>query len=185
VAESPIKGRLLVASPLLGDPNFRRTVVLMLEHTSEGALGVVLNRPSESAVAQALPDWDALAAPPAAVFVGGPVEQGRVIALGRAVREAPQDDWTAVLGRVGMVDLQATPTDVASGFDLLRFFSGYAGWGAGQLEGELREGAWLVLDAREADPLTPDPDRLWRGVLARQTDDRKWLAFFPPDPRRN
>lgn len=185
MAESPIKGRLLVASPLLGDPNFHRTVVLMIEHGAEGALGVVLNRPSESPVSQALPDWASLAAQPADVFVGGPVEQGRVIALGRARGEPPRDDWTAVLGRVGMVDLASTPTDVASGYDLLRFFSGYAGWGAGQLEGELREGAWLVLEAREADPLTPDPLRLWRRVLGRQTDDRKWLALYPPEPRLN
>lgn len=200
MADSEIKGRVLIASPALGDPNFHRTVVFMIEHTAAGALGVVLNRPSEHAVSEAVPGWEGLAAAPGVVFSGGPVEGGRILGLGRsksdasAVTEATPDDspghsadgaWTPVLGRIGMVDLSQDPVDVGRRVDLLRFFSGYAGWGAGQLEGELQEGAWFVFEATEVDALTPQPDELWQQVFRRQPDDLKWVGFFPEDPAQN
>jgi len=209
VADSEIKGRLLIASPVLGDPNFHRTVVFMIEHTAAaGALGVVLNRPSEQRVSEAVPGWEGLAAAPGVVFSGGPVEGGRVLCLGRskpgpdrAVEDAleeptagpsdgPSSDtpggaWTPVLGRIGMVDLSQDPAVVRRRVDLVRLFSGYAGWGAGQLEGELQEGAWFVLEATEADALTPQPEDLWQQVFRRQPDDLKWMGFFPDDPQQN
>ena len=195
MADSEIKGRLLIASPILGDPNFYRTVVFMIEHTAEGSLGVVLNRPTDHPVSTAVPGWEGLAAAPSVVFDGGPVEGGRVLSLGRRkartngaaveMGDASDETWTPVLGRIAMVDLSQEPADAGQRFDLLRFFSGYAGWGAGQLEGELREGAWFVFEATEADALTPQPDALWRQVFRRQPDDLKWVAFFPDDPAQN
>ena len=148
----------------------------------------MLNRPTEHRIADAVPGWEGLAASPGVVFAGGPVEEGRVLGLGRSRPEADEavlEGWTSVLGRIGMVDLSQEATDAARQVDLLRLFTGYAGWGAGQLEGELREGAWFVFPAQEDDPLTPDPDALWRRVFRRQRDDLKWVAFFPEDPAQN
>src|SRR4051812_25719666 len=124
------KGRLLVATPRLRDPNFDRTVVLVLEHTEEGAAGVVLNRPSEAEVAGSMPGWDALAGDPAVFFAGGPVTPTEFIALARLT----------ATGAVGPIDLAADPGNAAATVDELRIFAGYAGWGPGQLEFEVGEG---------------------------------------------
>ncbi len=179
------RGRLLVASPMLGDPNFRRAVVLMIEQSPEGALGVVLNRPTKHPVAQALPGWEPTVADPGVVFEGGPVEEGKVLALGVPRAEGSSRDWTEVVGRVAMVDLSEEPEDLGTVVEQVRFFSGYAGWGAGQLEGEIEEGAWFVLDAREEDALTEAPSDLWHAVFRRQRGELLWYAFYPEDPGLN
>src|SRR5439155_8820672 len=129
------KGRLLVATPLLTDPNFDRTVVLMLEDNDEGALGLVLNRPSELVVEEPLPDWADLSAPPPVVFVGGPVSVSSVIALARRTQAPDELDetWTAVLGPIGVLDLTADATLLQAVVGDVRVFAGYAGWGAEQL----------------------------------------------------
>jgi putative transcriptional regulator len=186
-------GKLLIAEPMLEDPNFDRTVVLMIEHTPEGALGVVLNRPTELEVDAVLGDWASLAANPPVVYMGGPVEQNGVLAL---ARRRPLDDrdgddmfetpgWTSVLGEIGTVDLHADPEDVADGIDGIRFFAGYSGWGGGQLEAELAEGAWLVVPADPGDVFAADPETMWRAVLRRQGGKVAMLAHFPAHPSLN
>jgi putative transcriptional regulator len=184
VMAETLRGRLLVASPALRDPNFDRTVVLLLEHTEEGALGVVLNRPSELDLAEALPEWGGLALDPAVVFVGGPVQTGSLIGLAAAWTDAQVEGWTPLIGRVGAVDLEH-PDALAPGVGEVRIFSGYAGWGAGQLEGELEVGAWFVLDAAPDDAFSPQPDRLWRTVLRRQGGRMALMAGYPEDPELN
>ena len=181
------KGRLLVATPLLTDPNFDRTVVLMLEDNEEGALGLVLNRPSELEVEDPLPDWADLSAPPGVVFVGGPVSRSSVIALAR-VTDGPEptdDTWTSVLGPIGVLDLTADAALLHAVIDDVRVFAGYAGWGSDQLRAEIAEGAWFVLDALPSDATTDDPDDLWREVLRRQPDPLRMFANYPPDPALN
>jgi putative transcriptional regulator len=179
-------GRLLIAEPMLGDPNFDRTVVLMIEHTDEGALGVVLNRPTELEVGAVLHEWADLAAAPPVLYMGGPVEQNGVLALGRRRKDAGEvPGWTSVLGDVGTVDLHLGPEDVAGGLDGIRFFAGYSGWGGGQLEAELAEGAWLVVDAAGDDVFAPDPDTMWRAVLRRQGGRTAMLEHFPAHPSLN
>jgi putative transcriptional regulator len=176
----PAQGRLLVATPLLGDPNFERTVVLLLEANEDGAVGVVLNRPSGTVLVDALPEWAGRAADPAVVFVGGPVEQTAAIGLARH-----DDGLTAeVLDGVGLVDLGQEP-DTAPAVEAVRIFAGYAGWGPGQLEVEIDEGAWFVVDADPDDPLSPDPEDLWRSVLRRQRGEVALYAAFPDDPSLN
>jgi len=194
-----VRGRLLVAAPSLLDPNFHRTVVLMLEHNDEGALGVVLNRPSDVELEGPLPTWHHLAASPPVVFVGGPVGDGMAIGLGsrpnghsdgrRADDTAPlvtDDDagYHPVFGALGSVDLGRDPDDVG-GVQRVRVFAGYAGWSAGQLESELELGGWIVVDADVDDAFSPQPDALWRSVLRRQSGRLSWLANFPDDPRSN
>lgn len=183
--EPSLKGRLLVATPILLDPNFERTVVLLLEHRSEdGALGIVLNRPSETSVGEPLPAWEALAAPPAVLFVGGPVSPGSAIALGRGAADAAEG-WEPVLGPVGTVDLDRDPALVRTTLDEVRVFAGYAGWAPGQLEGEIAGGSWFVVDAEPDDAFSADPGDLWPSVLRRQGGRLAMFAHCPPDPSVN
>lgn len=176
-----------MATPLLTDPNFDRTVVLMLEDNEEGALGLVLNRPSELDVEDPLPDWADLSAPPPVVFVGGPVSRSSVIALAR-VADGPEptdDTWTSVIGPIGVLDLTADAALMHAVLDGVRVFAGYAGWGSDQLRAEIAEGAWFVVDALPSDATTDDPDDLWREVLRRQPGTLRIFANYPPDPALN
>lgn len=180
-----VGGRLLVAAPQLEDPNFTRTVVLVLEHDEPGAVGVVLNRPLHVEVGEILEPWAELAraSPPPVVFSGGPVSPDAVIGLARSPSPGPQ--WRPVAGSVGVVDLSRPPIDQPTALDAVRLFSGYAGWGPGQLEGELEVGGWFVLDAVEDDLLSPRPERLWHDVLQRQGGRLGMLAAYPPSPSVN
>jgi putative transcriptional regulator len=180
-----MKGRLLVAAPGLSDPNFARTVVLLLEHSDAGALGLVLNRPSDTGVGEALPEWAPLAAHPPVVFVGGPVAPATAVCLGRARADAPTAGWEPVLDRVGTVDLNGHPADLFPPVDEVRVFAGYAGWAGGQLEAEIAGGGWFVVDAEPDDALFPLPERLWPAVLRRQGGHLALLANFPLDPSLN
>lgn len=186
LAPVSLRGRLLVATPGLVDANFFRTVVLVIEHSDEGAAGVVLNRPSETALREGpLEAWGDLAADPAVVFVGGPVAAGAAVCLARpGPGERPQG-WQPVMGALGVLDLGCDPGATRSGVDRLRVFSGYAGWGAGQLEDELAEGSWYVVDADPEDALSSQPAGLWRFVLKRQGGKLSLVANFPPDPSMN
>lgn len=176
-------GRLLVALPVLDDPNFARTVVLVLEHDGDGALGLVLNRPTLTTVDDVLDGWAGLVSAPTLVFGGGPVEPQAVIglALPRPGREPPQ----TIGGVVRTIDPTADPTDLAGEVTAARLFAGYAGWAPGQLEDELAEEAWAIVDLEPDDVVAEDPAGLWRRVLARQGGPLRLLASFPSDPRLN
>ncbi len=184
-----LAGRLLVATPLLGDPNFERTVILLLTHSGEdGAFGVVLNRASETEVLELLPRWSAAAAEPSLMFLGGPVGASAVVAVGVADGDPPPDavtGWQTVVGRLGTVDLNLDPGDVAMALAGVRLFAGSAGWMAGQLEGEIADQAWWVLPSHTEDLLTEEPADLWPRVLRRQAPPICWFAVFPPDPLVN
>jgi putative transcriptional regulator len=137
----------------------------MVEHNEEGALGLVLNRPSTIDLAEALPGWADLAAAPPAVFVGGPVQQDAVLGLGHVVTDETPDGTTPIHAGIAMLDLEADPMHLLGDVAGVRLFSGYAGWGPGQLEGELALGGWIVVDAEPGDITTTEPDALWRAVL--------------------
>lgn len=188
------KGHLLVATPPLADPNFDRSVVFMLEHTSDGAVGVVLNRPLAPHTLDGLDDWMAMVCPPAVVFAGGPVETDGLIALAEAHLDVPSlgddDDgtdegWTLIAGELGSVDLARSPDSLAARVHRVRIFRGYAGWGPLQLDGELDAGAWMVLEAEAGDVFHPHPDELWRLVLRRQGGRLAWIADAPDDLSMN
>jgi putative transcriptional regulator len=174
-------GRLLVAQPHLADPNFDRAVVFMIEHNDEGAVGVVINRPTDLQIAEVLADWRGLAGEPAVLYVGGPVSQTSVLGLGQAAGRRPAIGWSAVLGSIGTVDLNTDPDVLAGELDAIRLFAGYSGWGPGQLDWELEEESWFVVDAEPGDVLDRDPETLWRRVLQRQPDRLALLAHFPAD----
>jgi putative transcriptional regulator len=184
-------GRLLVATPLLGDPNFRRTVVLIVEHEEEqGTLGVVLNRPSAIGLGQVLEQWTDLATEPSVVFRGGPVAPDSALALAlipgidEPIGWHPLDGAPA-LARLGLLDLDTPPRLLVPAITSLRVYAGYAGWSPGQLEAEIDEGAWYVLAAQPGDVFAAEPELLWRQVLRRQDGDLAFLATYPDDPTMN
>lgn len=180
-----VRGRLLVATPTLYDPNFFRTVVLVLEHGDDGALGVVLNRPSETVVGETLPDWSPVASSPNVVFVGGPVSPDAAIGLARADGSDDTGGWVPLFGHLGTIDLGRSPGDLRVDVQNLRVFAGYAGWSAGQLDGELESGGWFVVDAAPDDVFTSDPGGLWASVLRRQGGKLAMFAAAPPHPSLN
>ena len=172
-----LKGSLLVATPALVDPNFRRTVVLVAEHGEGGAMGVVLNRPSETAVAEAIPELVSLAGDEEPVFVGGPVAVDSLLALAEV--EEPDDTLELVVGAVAFVQDPEVPALRG------RIFVGYAGWSPGQIEAELDEESWVVVPAEPDDVFSEDPDELWSSVLRRQGGPLALLSSMPPDPSLN
>jgi putative transcriptional regulator len=189
--EQSLNGRLLAATPLLGDPNFRRTVILVVEDDpDEGTLGVVLNRPTEVPLDQVLDTWTPLVTGPPVVFRGGPVSPNSALALALALGEDEPVGWRSLDGspmmsRIGLVDLGAPPELLAGGISSMRVFAGYAGWGAGQLRDEIDEGAWYVLSGEPADAFFAEPERLWPAVLRRQGGDLALVATYPDDPVLN
>ena len=178
-----VRGRLLVATPELTDPNFHRAVVLVLEHNDDGALGVVLNRPRLVGGAEAVPQWaDHLAFPPR-LHTGGPVSEESVIGLALGPPD-PVDGLSPLFGTLGVVDLHRSPEDLP-GVESVRLFAGYAGWSTGQLDAELMAGGWFVVDAHPDDAVGSEPEDLWRVVLGRQPGLLGHLAGYPDDPTMN
>ena len=181
----PLKGRLLVATPVLGDPNFEHTVVLILEHAEDGAVGVILNRPSETEVGEPLQGWHRVATEPNVLFRGGPVSPEAAICLGRSWPGEKADGYEPLFDALGTVDLSLDPDEVAPVLQGIRVFVGYAGWGEGQLEQEIEEGAWFVVDAHPDDALSAEPESLWQSVLRRQGGKMAMFANFPTNPAMN
>ncbi len=178
------RGKLLVATPPLTDPHFDRTVVYMLEHTTDGAVGVVLNRPTDEAAPGELYAWTDYMSPPSTLFDGGPVDAYALIALAR-LTGAVDGSWSQVAEGLGSIDLMLDPYEVAQDVHALRVFRGYSGWGARQLDDELSEGAWMVLEAELADVFCTAPADLWRTVLRRQGGRLAWVANAPDDLSAN
>jgi putative transcriptional regulator len=184
-----------VATPELGDSTFERSVVLVLDHDEDGALGVVINRPTPVDVSEVLPVWQPFASRPGVLFQGGPVALDS--ALGLALVPDGQEEeplgWRRVVGRVGLVDLDVPPEVLAAEVTRLRIFAGYSGWAAGQLEDELAAGAWYVVDAQMGDGRADDggdafseqPEDLWRAVLRRQGGDLAMVSTYLDDPSLN
>jgi putative transcriptional regulator len=184
----PVTGRLLVAAPMLDDPTFARTVVLLLDHDEDGSLGLVLNRPSHVPVGAVLPPWDGRTTGADVLFTGGPVADDSALALGMlpGPHDGPEPEgFRRVAGPFGLVDLDLDPDEWLATLDAVRIYAGYAGWAAGQLEDELDQGSWYVLDGGPADVFGDDAETLWQRVLRRQTGDLPFLATPSTDPTLN
>jgi putative transcriptional regulator len=179
-------GQLLVATALLVDPNFAETVVLLLDADENGALGVVLNRPSTVPVAEVLEPWAGVVAAPDVLFQGGPVSTEGALAVGllRSAGDQPVG-FREVADDLGVIDLD-TPVELVDGsLEGLRIYAGYAGWGAGQLESEIEEGSWYVVASFPPDCFRADAHGLWRDVLRRQPGELAWNSTRPFDPGLN
>lgn len=181
-------GTLLLANIDLMEPTFRRSVIYVVEHNDGGTLGVVLNRASETAVYNVLPQWAKLAAKPKTMFIGGPVKRDAALCLA-TLRVGVDPSGVAglrhVQGRVAMVDLDADPASVAPLIEGVRIFAGYSGWTIGQLEGEIERDDWIVLSALPSDVLVEPRVDLWARILRRQPMPLSLLATHPIDLSRN
>jgi putative transcriptional regulator len=179
-------GALLVATPALIDPNFADSVVLLLDTDDDGALGVVLNRPSSVPVGDVLEGWAAVVAAPGVLFHGGPVGLDGALAVARLADPADEPvGFRATFGSVGLVDLDSPVELVQGGLSAMRVFAGYAGWGAGQLEAEVEEGSWYVVPSEPEDLFRDDVETLRRDVLRRQPGELAWVSTRPFDPTLN
>lgn len=178
-----VRGQLLLAAPSLVDPNFHRTVVLIAEHSEEGALGVVLNRPLEAEVADVAPALASLAGEGEALYAGGPVQPSGAIVL--AEFHEPEAAGVLVLGSIGLPAASMEAEDIAAAAGRARVFAGHSGWGPGQLDAELEADGWIVAPAEPEDVFAEDPDALWADVLARMGGEYTLLARMPADPRMN
>ncbi|MCD9154674.1 YqgE/AlgH family protein [Aeromicrobium duanguangcaii] len=180
-----VRGQLLVATSAIEAGPFWRSVVYVLDHDEDGALGVIVNRPMESDVDEVLPDWGEVANAPGRLFEGGPVGMDSALAVGVVTDVSVRPvGWRQTAGRVGLVDLDGPPP---AGGELLglRVFAGYAGWSPEQLEAEIEAGAWLVLPAQDGDLISPIPELLWNEVLRRQRGEVRFWANLPDDPGLN
>ncbi len=176
-----LTGQLLVSRPILKDPNFDGTITLLLEHSADGAIGVILNRPSELTIAETFAPWSSHVSEPSVVFAGGPVERSALVALGAT----PDADGDLVFGLHSVDFAEQAPEEALGNIDRLRVFGGYAGWSGGQLEGEIANDAWWVVDGFVGDLFTDRPDRLWADVLRRNGGEMAWFAHFPEDASLN
>lgn len=177
-------GRLLVATPLIGDPSFERTVVWLLAHGPDGSFGLVVNRPSDTRVEEVAEGWAPHASAPGVVFVGGPVGADAVVGVARRGTTVTSH-FGPVIADLGTVDLHQPPEPDEHPWAGIRLFAGSAGWAPGQLDDELAEGAWWPVDVEADDVLTDDPAGLWARVLRRQPGATAWFANHPIDPTAN
>jgi putative transcriptional regulator len=176
-----LQGKLLVSSPALHDPNFRKTVVLVAHHDDEGAMGLVLSRPSEVAAVDAVPALEGLPGATDPVFVGGPVQPDAFMVL--AEFDDVDDAAAPIMEQLGFMAAESEPEDLS--IRRMRLFAGYSGWGTGQLEAELEESSWIVVDALMDDAFADDPDALWRAVLHRKGGPFELMVDMPFDPGLN
>jgi putative transcriptional regulator len=177
------RGQLLIAGPMLLDPNFWRTVVLIVEHSDEGALGLVLNRPSETSVGEAVPQLEDLVELDEPLFIGGPVQPSSVLVL--AEFEDPSDTTLLAFDDVGILGGSSSDDDLGAGVRRARAFVGHAGWGPGQLDDELERGDWILEPARAEDVFSSEPEELWSTVLTRKGGSYSLIARMPADPSMN
>ena len=181
--DESLAGQLLLASPSLRDPNFERTVVLIGVHSSDGAMGVVLNRPAEVTVAEAAPQLEQAIDDSQQVYVGGPVQPSSIVFLAEFLD--PTLAGLLVLGRIGFPTPEAEIDELSRATERSRVFAGFAGWGEGQLEAEIAEGDWIAQPALPDDVFTEAPERLWSRVLTRKGGSYALVARMPPDPSVN
>jgi putative transcriptional regulator len=181
--EESLVGQLLLASPALGDPNFERTVVLIGVHSEQGAMGVVLNRPSGVTVAEAAPQLEDAVEQSDRVYVGGPVQPNSIVFLAEFLDPSPAGQ--IVLGRIGFPAPDAELGELSRATDRVRVFAGFAGWGGGQLEAEVADGDWIAQVALPEDVFTEMPEQLWSSVLTRKGGSYALVARMPSDPSLN
>ena len=178
-----LAGQLLIAEPRLADPNFKRSVVLVLAHDAEGALGVVLNRPTEVPARDVVEELGALVDAEDVLHDGGPVQRDGVVVL--ADFAEPEESERLVVGSVGMLSDLSEPERLSENVRRVRAFAGYAGWGAGQLEGELQREDWFLEPARVDDVFSATPGDLWSSVLERKGGSYRLVSRMPDDPSLN
>jgi putative transcriptional regulator len=182
LVDGDLSGSLLVATPLIDEGVFRRSVVLLLHHDAEGAQGVVLNRPMDARVDAVLPEWQEHVTAPSVLFEGGPVGLDSALGLVTVPGDVEPVGVKKLFGGLGLLDLDTPPALVVAEVAGLRIFAGYAGWSPGQLEDEVERGSWYVVESEGRDAFDDAPGDLWVRVLRRQRDHLAFVATVPADP---
>jgi putative transcriptional regulator len=178
-----LAGQLLLAAPSLRDPNFIRTVVLIGAHSEDGAMGVVLNRPSTATVGQAVPQLQDVVGELEPVYLGGPVQSNSIVFLAEFLDPSPAG--LLVLGRIGFPAPDADIEELVEATTRRRVFAGYAGWGRGQLDAEIAGGDWITHATQPEDVFSDAPQELWSMVLTRKGGSFALIARMPLDPSVN
>lgn len=181
--EQSLAGKLLLAAPLLRDPNFVRSVVLVGVHNEDGAMGVVLNRPSPLKVHEVVPELEEAVDAEEPVFVGGPVQPESMVLLA----EFDDERLASVLlvDRIGFPAADSDLAELALATSRARVFAGYAGWSPEQLDAEVQRGDWIAGEPRPADVFSAHPEQLWSRVLTRMGGSYALVARMPLDPSSN
>jgi putative transcriptional regulator len=182
VMEDSLRGKLLIASPALTDPNFARSVVLMTEHSEDGAMGIVLNRPAETFASELMPSLENIAGSDP-LFIGGPVQPQAVVLL--AEFSDPDAAAWIVVADVGLASAEADFSELDDAVRRGRFYAGYSGWGPGQLELELEIESWIIEPPLPAELFPDDPESLWSNVLNRKGGSFSLISRMPDDPSMN
>lgn len=182
--EKPAKGKILLSEPFMLDPNFKRTVVFICAHDEEGTIGFVLNRKAKVTIPDLFPEFEYLKVN---LYHGGPVEPNTVHYLHKLGDIIPDSElvgdgiyWSGSFEvlKILMAEKKVSPDDI-------RFFIGYSGWGAGQIEDELKENAWFVTSAQSTDIFGDKPDKLWNDILKDMGGDYKQISNYPENPKWN
>ncbi len=180
----PAVGKFLISEPFLVDPNFRRSVIFLTEFNNDGAVGFVLNRELDIPIIEAVHDFPHFDGP---LYVGGPVDNSSLFyihTLGNQIKGSHKifDDlfWGGEFD-----DLKALIISGKASSDNIRFFTGYSGWSAGQLEEEMQQRSWIVADASVEQVMNPDVNKLWENVLTGLGANFAMMAKFPIDPSLN
>jgi len=169
----PAKGMFLVASPRLMGPMFARTVILLTRYGEDGAMGLVVNRPTEVSIAHALPDLSESPRSSEKIFIGGPVNRKGLFFLVQAKDEPKGSQHVFDNVHVGRSHDQLKKLiDDGETDTVFRVYSGYAGWAPGQLDAELARGDWLVKPA-DTDSVFFEDEQLWRNL---SPPDPSWSA---------
>lgn len=181
-----MKGIFLIAAPSLRDPNFRQTVVLLCEHGTEGALGVVVNRPTAMSISEALPRVPILEGQGHVIFSGGPVQTNQIMMLYRLNERLDNShhvfEKVCLGGDAAQVDRILTAN---VGHEAFRAYLGYSGWGPGQLESEMKAGSWFTIPADPKAVFDKDPAHIWRDIVCALGEDYRHYAEMPFDPSLN
>jgi putative transcriptional regulator len=180
------KGVLLVAAPALNDPNFRQAVVLLCEHGPEGALGVIVNRPTAMSISEALPQVPILEGQTHVLYSGGPVQTNQVMMLYR-ISDTPENSHQVFDGVCLGGDLEIMERILMEqpGKESFRAYLGYSGWGPGQLESEMQNGSWIILPADPSLVFDKDATRIWPEIFVTLDETSRHYADMPFDPSSN
>lgn len=178
-------GKFLVAEEQVLDPNFARTVVLLIDYGPEGAMGLIINRPATVTLAEVLPTVESLEGRTDRIYFGGPVQQDGLLILVRA--EEPPEELEPIFGDVYAGGSARTLASlIVAGFDekRLRGYAGYAGWGPGQLDGEVARGDWMILPAASSLVFDPAPTSIWKKLIDGRRQRFAELVSRLPGPAK-
>ena len=181
------KGSLLIANPVLPDPNFSRTVILLCNHNDQGSFGLVINRSTQLKAPDLFSDIDILRSYNAKIYMGGPVSQSMVFYLYRSAKDVIDLDkiCSGVYLGSNLETLESLYLDIENPEENIRFYLGYSGWSDGQLDGEMEQNSWLVQDANEQFVFLDSENLIWPKAVNSLGEKYQYLTKAPVNPQWN